>query len=205
MGQVSPQRLQFPSRSARILAAVIWAVLGFAWWGAWPLEGQALATATLVSGGIAAISLPVLWRPTIVVDHTGLTVHNPLFCHRVSWSAVTRIDTRFALRLITRDRHLDVWAAVAPGRHHSFWATKDQGSHLPESTYQGALVSPGDLIGSESGEIGAVIRRYWEESRSTDASTTEHTSIESSPSWPAVALLAAGAVALLAAGVLWAA
>jgi hypothetical protein len=52
---------------------------------------------------------------------------------------------------------------------------------LPPSTYRGGVVKPGDLLGTESGEIAAVIRHYWERLRHTPPHTPPHTLPDTAP------------------------
>ena len=199
MGHVRRDTLHFASRGSRTLAVTLWMVLGFGWWGAWPLNGQALLLAGLITVSVVTATIPVLWRPSVQISPEGIRADNPLTTHVVPWSAIQRIDTRWSVQLVTEEKTIALWAGVAPGRHLSFWATKDQGAHLPDSTYQGKLVGPGDLIGSESGEIAAIIRRYWEGQRhsATNQSVTSRTD-----PW-ALGLLGVSVVAAVAAALTW--
>jgi hypothetical protein len=54
------------------------------------------------------------------------------------------------------------WGAPAPGRHTALFASKDQGEHLPESSYLIGTVRPGDLINTESGAAAAYLGRELE-------------------------------------------
>jgi hypothetical protein len=42
------------------------------------------------------------------------------------------------------------------------FASRDQGQHLPETTYLAGTVRPGDLVNSDSGGAAALVRRHWE-------------------------------------------
>jgi hypothetical protein len=44
----------------------------------------------------------------------------------------------------------------------AMFASRDQGQHLPESTYLAGTVRPGDLVTSDSGGAAALVRRHWE-------------------------------------------
>jgi hypothetical protein len=200
MDHVTPETLRFASRGSRTLAATVWVVLGFGWWGAWPMDGPSLQLATLITVSVVTATIPVLWRPSLIISPHGIHVDNPLATHVLPWSAIQRIDTRFTVQLVTEGKTIALWAGVAPGRHRSFWATKDQGAHLPDSTYQGKLIGPGDLIGSESGEIAAIIRRYWQDHRHTN---TDQPATSRADTW-ACGLLAASALAAVAAALTWA-
>lgn len=201
MGHVRPDSLRFASRGSRTLAVTLWVVLGFGWWGAWPLNGHGLVLAGLITVSVVTATIPVLWHPSVQISPDALRVNNPLTTHVVPWSAIQRIDTRFAVQLVTEGKTIVLWAGVAPGRHLSFWATKDQGAHLPDSTYQGQLIGPGDLIGSESGEIAAILRRSWEDHRGS----THDTALASQVTPWALATVAVSILAGIAAVLTWAA
>ena len=153
----------FVSRSGRILAVVTVGVFGVA-------LATTLATSTTsgfvrglaVFGFLSVACYAAFWRPRLDIDDNGVTVRNPFSTHRIEWGAVDRIDTKWGLTLFVGERRISVWAAPAPGRHTAATATRDLGSHLPESTYLAGTVRPGDLVGTESGGAAAVVRRQWE-------------------------------------------
>ena len=125
-------------------------------------------------------SLVILfWLPRVEIDEGGVRLRNVIRTHYVSWGAIARIDTRWALTLFTSDRKYISWSATAPGRHAAIFASKDQGEHLAESTYLAGTVRPGDLVTSDSGAAASVIRRIWESKRDQDlpaaVNTTWHT------------------------------
>jgi hypothetical protein len=107
----------------------------------------------------------LFWIPRVEIDEGGVRLRNIFRSHYISWGAISRIDTRWALTLFVGTKKYTAWSASAPGRHTAIFASKDQGQHLPESTYLSGTVRPGDLVTSESGAAAAVIRRSWEAKR----------------------------------------
>jgi hypothetical protein len=107
----------------------------------------------------------VFWLPRVEIDEGGVRFRNIFNTVYISWAAINRIDTKWALTIFTSDGKYTAWSASAPGRHSAIFATKDQGSHLPESSYLAGTIRPGDLITSDSGAPAAVIRRIWESKR----------------------------------------
>jgi hypothetical protein len=104
-------------------------------------------------------------RPAVKVDQEGVELVNVLRTHKISWGAIERIDTRWALALFTKQGRYSAWAAPAPGRHAGLLANREQGEHLPESTYLAGTIRPGDLINTDSGAAAALIRRMWDEKK----------------------------------------
>lgn len=153
----------FVSRSGRILAAVTIGVFGLALATTLtPATTADLARGLAVYGFLSLVVYAAFWRPRVEVSEDGIVVRNPISEHHIEWGAIARIDTKWGLTLYLDDRRVSVWAAPAPGRHTTFTATRDLGSHLPESTYLSGTVRPGDLISTESGGAAALVRRHWE-------------------------------------------
>jgi hypothetical protein len=174
MGHVSADQFptrRFVSRQARMIAVVLWVLVGFAWWGVGTDSASQLTGQVAITIALVLASWLVLWRPHLTVTAHQIDVRNPFRRHVIPWGAINVIDTSWQVVLTTDTTRIGVWSAVAGGRHTSFWASRDQGQHLPPSTYRGGVVKPGDLLGSESGEIGAVIRYYWENRRGSASST----------------------------------
>lgn len=121
-----------------------------------------------------ALTMTLVWaafyNPRIEVGEGRVILVNVLRTIEIPLACISRIDTRWALTLYCGEKRYTAWGATAPGRHTSFFATKDQGSHLPESTYLAGTVRPGDLVNSESGAAAAYIRRLWEALRDASGS-----------------------------------
>ena len=130
------------------------------------LIGEGLAIALISLPGMALIaisSLLLFWFPRVEVSEECVKIVNVFREHNISWGAIKLIDTRWALAITTDKGKITAWGAPAPGRHSSIFASRDQGQHLPESTYISGTVRPGDLVSSDSGAAAAHIRRLWEQ------------------------------------------
>ena len=115
---------------------------------------------------VAYVIWILMWSPSVTIAPSGVTVRNLLRTNDVSWPAIERIDTRFALTLYTKAGKIVAWSAPAPSRFAAFRATRtDSMRHLPESTYVGGAVRPGDIPQSDSGLAALYVRRYWEQLR----------------------------------------
>ena len=139
------------------------------------LFGEGLSVALISLPGIAliaAVALLLFWFPRVEVGDAGVRIVNVFRKHDISWGAIKLIDTRWALAIVTEKGKVSAWGAPAPGRHSSIFASRDQGQHLPESTYLAGTVRPGDLVTSDSGAAAAHIRRLWEQRRDGDVSVT---------------------------------
>jgi hypothetical protein len=153
----------FTSRSGKIIAAVFIVVFGGA-------AATTAATSGLVDGlraiGVTAFLTTAIyatfWRPRLIIRETGVNVRNVVASHEIEWGAITRIDTKWGLTLFLGKRRINVWAAPAPSRYAAMTASRDQGQHLPESTYLAGTVRPGDLVNTDSGGAAALVRRHWE-------------------------------------------
>lgn len=155
--------MTFVSRSGRILAAVF--ILVF--------TGSAAATATtssvedgvrglIVAAFLATTIYAAFWRPRLIVRDGSVNVRNIITTHEIEWGAIDRIDTKWGLTLFVGRKRISVWAAPAPSRYAAMFASRDQGRHLPESTYLAGTVRPGDLVSTDSGGAAALVRRHWE-------------------------------------------
>ena len=108
----------------------------------------------------------MFWMPELRIDEHAVTVRNILRTHHIPWSAIERIDTKFALTLDTAQRRIPVWVAPAPSRAVVVSATRGDTRHLPESARAAeGSVRPGDLPTTESGAAAQAIRRHWEQLR----------------------------------------
>jgi hypothetical protein len=186
--------ITFTSRSGRIIAAVFIAVFGGA-------AATTAATSELVDGlrgiGVTAFLVVVVyaafWRPRLIIRETGVNVRNIIASHEIEWGAITRIDTKWGLTLFLGKRRINVWAAPAPSRYAAMTASRDQGQHLPDSTYLAGTVRPGDLVTTDSGGAAALVRRHWER-RGDDRSL-----VETRTSVPMIVALSASAATAAAA------
>lgn len=154
------------SRFGRVLTGIVGSLLIFALVLIGANEGiLSVFTAIPFAAAIAWITMLLFWFPQLTADDEAVTVRNVWSEYLVPWDSIQRIDTKYALTLVTEKRTISVWSAPAPGRHSVFNASREQGRHLPESTYLAGTIRPGDLPQSESGSAAAIIRREWERRR----------------------------------------
>ena len=113
-----------------------------------------------------ALAVVVVWalfgRPAVLVSDSGVELRNVLRTIELPWPAIERIDTKYALTLYTAYGVYAAWAAPDPSRVQALGATRDDTRHLPESSYIGGGIRPGDLAGTASGDAAAYIRRRWQ-------------------------------------------
>jgi Bacterial PH domain len=120
------------------------ALIGFAAYGAWIL----------------------FWSPSVTIAPSGVTIRNLLRSYDVSWPAIQRVDTKYALTLFTATKKIVAWSAPQPGRFEAIRTSKAEISFLPESSYGvGGSIRPGDLPKSGSGLAALYVRRYWDRLR----------------------------------------
>jgi hypothetical protein len=108
----------------------------------------------------------LFWSPSVTIGPSGVTVRNLLRSFEVTWPAIERVDTKYALTLYTARRKIVAWSAPQPGRFEAIRTSKADIQFLPESTYgAGGGIRPGDLPKSASGLAALYVRRYWEQLR----------------------------------------
>jgi len=113
---------------------------------------------------VALSAFALFWRPALVVKEHRVTVRNVFRTVELSWPAIERIDTKYALTLFTTAGTISVWAAPAPGRHAGSTATLGGVGHLPRRMLgPGGSIRPGDLPTSESGAAAFVLRQRYDE------------------------------------------
>jgi len=101
------------------------------------------------------------------------------------------------LEIFTEKRKYTAWSAPAPGRHTSMLASRDQGEHLPKSSYVAGTVRPGDLVNTDSGSAAARIRAIWEQKKDQLVTAEEQTSWSKAKLIVLLVLLAANAASFL--------
>lgn len=155
---------------------------------------------------VALMVWAAYWRPQVRVDDGGVHVVNVLRTIDLPWPAIQRIDTKWALTLVTAYGRYTAWAAPAPGGIATARAASRASlKGLPESTYgPGGSVRPGDVPTSPSGAAAAEVRRRWEELRDAghlDDPRLEFARVPVRWHWPVIV----GAPALILIGALAAA
>lgn len=154
----------FRARSGRVLTVAVAALCAVAWLVTLvqsPVDGLRWAPALALP---ALVVWMVLGRPAVVVSDGGVELRNVVRTVHLPWTAIQRIDTKYALTLHTAYGTYGAWAAPAPSRVQTLDAGPQDLAHLPESTYIGGA-RPGDLITSASGQAAAHVRRRWESLR----------------------------------------
>jgi len=153
----------YRSAFGRVLAVVI-GVLGCG----------ALVTGLVTDAGttwpfVAPVLLVVVWvwaaywRAALVVSPAGVEVRNVTRTIELPWPAIQRVDTQYALTLVTAYGQYAAWAAPAPSRNTVSIARRSA-DNLPEAARRsGAAVRTGDLLSSASGQAAAIIRARQEE------------------------------------------
>ncbi|NBU22750.1 MAG: PH domain-containing protein [Actinobacteria bacterium] len=163
----------FRSKFGRAITVLVWFVLALALiqtffdLGIWALV-ESLPAAALIGFG----SWLCFYNPRVEFDAEAVSFINLFRTHRIPFSAIQRVDTRWALEVFTASGKITAWGAPAPGRHTALFATKDQGEHLPESSYLLGTVRPGDLVNTDSGAAAAYLRRELEQIEFDGASIT---------------------------------
>jgi hypothetical protein len=108
----------------------------------------------------------LFWSPSVTIAPSGVIVRNILREHEVTWPAIQRVDTKYALQLFTASGTITAWSAPAPGRHATFRVAAPELGGLPDSTYAAERsIRPGDIPTSESGLAALYVRRFWEQLR----------------------------------------
>ena len=108
----------------------------------------------------------LFWSPSVTIGPSGVTVRNLLRSFDVSWPAIQRVDTKYALTLYTATKRIVAWSAPQPGRFEALRTSQSDLQFLPESSYGvGGSIRPGDLPKSASGLAALYVRRYWDQLR----------------------------------------
>jgi Bacterial PH domain len=105
---------------ARVVAVTWWVVcalllLDVVLRGHWP--SSAIGALVLVLAAVFAYA--VYWRPAVVSDPLGVTLHNPLRDIRVPWDRVTGVGGRWSLDIRTEKRAYTAFAAAPKRRRRS--------------------------------------------------------------------------------------
>lgn len=186
------------SKSSRVLALILIAVVALGlinklFSADVGSHGSSLAFSAL----LIYLAWLLFWQPHITLSDQGVTIINLLRTHEIPWPQIMRIDTRWALELFTEERKYTAWSAPAPGRHTGLLASKDQGEHLPKTTYLAGTVRPGDLVNTDSGAASARVRTLWEEKRNQISNEQTRTTWSKAKLFVLLLLLGTNAVLIL--------
>ncbi len=166
-----PERAELRPTSGKVLTIVIGLFAGvglfsFAFRGEWR---DVIGFAPL---GVTVVYLCWLlfWYPCVIVEPSGVTVRNPLRTFVISWPAIVRIDTRYALTLFTVSKKVVAWSAPSPSRYAGIntvradlsGLNKPVGDRGPvDAQLEATSVPLGDVPSSESGLAAIHVRRAW--------------------------------------------
>jgi hypothetical protein len=115
---------------------------------------------------VGFLSWLTYWRPAVILSPAGVEFINLFRTRRITWPAIQRIETKYALTVYTAAGKFTAWAAPAPSRFAVGRASKGDVAGLPESTFSaGERVGLGDLPNSDSGAAALQVRRRWESYR----------------------------------------
>ena len=112
---------------------------------------------------LAAVGFALFWFPRLDVQEHAITVRNVFSTVTVPWTAIQRIDTKYALTLYTSEGKVTVWASPAPNRYASQVSSTTDTRIADQDS--GGSIRPGDLIHTASGAAAFVIRRHWQQLR----------------------------------------
>jgi len=113
---VGPQESVLYPLGSRILAAVavtICAVIEVSLLVYGHAELTVRATPAVLLAAVLVVAL--FWLPRIELDPGELRVMNPFRSYRISWPAISEIDSRWSLTLHTVRGRITAWAAPSPG------------------------------------------------------------------------------------------
>jgi hypothetical protein len=112
---------------------------------------------------LAFLSWLTYWRPAVILSPAGVEFINLFRTRRITWPAIQRIETKYALTIHTEAGKFTAWAAPSPSRFAAGRVSKRDVTGLPESTYSAQKrVGLGDLPNSDSGIAALQVRRRWE-------------------------------------------
>ncbi len=145
-----------------IVLTVVTGVLAALGLSSFIVRGDALG---VIRYGLLAVAVVYLawlffWYPRVTIDPSGVGVRNVLRTHHVTWPAITSVETKYALTIITAHDKVVAWSAPAPSRYA---ALNNTGADV-RGTYardNSSSVAVGDVPRSESGNAALHVRRSW--------------------------------------------
>jgi hypothetical protein len=109
---------------------------------------------------VSWIVVVFLFKPSVKITKESIQITNPFRWIQISIQDVVDLDTRRGLVLKTKSADFPVAVGVAPGRYTVARANKSDfkwaGSNLGKDEF---VVSPGDILDSDSGAVAFVIRQ----------------------------------------------
>ena len=115
---------------------------------------------------LAGACWATFWRPRVEVSDGGVRLVNVMRTIDVPWPAITGIETRWALTLLTAYGKFTAWAAPAPGRGAMRKATRvDPHLLLGRAVGAAATDAPLEITVGPAGEAAEIVRDHWERLR----------------------------------------
>ncbi|MDQ1608033.1 MAG: hypothetical protein QOE16_765 [Microbacteriaceae bacterium] len=146
---------------------------------------EPLLRATPALAFVAVGMYALFWAPLLRINSTEVEVVNPLRTHRIAWSAIRDITTRWTLTLVTDSGSYPAWAVSAP----SPWASI--GRLNRDALGRPSLSAERARLGAAPG-LAPIVLQQWESYRDSGSVGTDGVST----SWNVgrIALLASLAV-----------
>jgi hypothetical protein len=145
-----------------IVLTVVTAILAVIGLSSFVLRGAAIDLIRFGPLAVAVVGVAWLlfWYPRVVIGPAGVTVRNVARTHHITWPAITGIETKYALTILTAHDKVVAWSAPAPSRYAGLNSTAAdvRGAHPRRNDDSIAL---GDLPRSESGNAALQVRRSW--------------------------------------------
>jgi hypothetical protein len=107
----------------------------------------------------------IFWNPRVEVSDGGVRLVNVTRTIDVPWPAITGIETRYALTLITAYGRFAAWAAPAPSAGGALRTAMRSRPSAGDDDVVDA-VTMGEIAGTASGDAAAIVRRRWDRLRS---------------------------------------
>jgi hypothetical protein len=148
---------------------------------------------------LAGACWAAFWRPCVEVTDGGVRLVNVTRTIDVPWPAITGVETRWALTLLTHYGKFTAWAAPAPGRGPLRKAARVDPNLLGRAVGASADGPPAITVGP-AGEAAGIVRDHWERLRSAGHLDNPVLEYERAPVRWHVGTLAAG-VALVGLGI----
>lgn len=109
-------------------------------------------------------------HPYVRITEGFIEIGNVFRTHRVPWSDVSDVESRYALTIRTASgRSIRAWAAPAPGARHALATRREEVSRTPG---EGDLRRPSDAEGTDSGDATALVRVTLDAYRRSGGDTT---------------------------------
>jgi hypothetical protein len=172
---------------------------------------------TPLAAAVVYLCWLLFWYPSVTVEPSGVVVRNPLRTFHVSWPAIVRTDTRYALTPFTRTtKKIVAWSAPSPSRYAGINTVRpdlsalnpnvgqklidadNYGDIAPTGLDKSGTVKLGDVPRSESGLAALHVRRAWAALRDAgylDSGVLEGTGVVTH--WNVAALGVAGILIVL--------